>query len=63
MDRQTRDQDSDRDEAVVEREFGALRAIPDQHPKWVVSTDTLWSGDTRGIRHRHIAEFLVNGLT
>jgi len=50
------------DDAVVEREFGALRAIPDQHPKWVVSTDTLWSGDTRGIRHCHIAEFLVGGL-
>jgi predicted AAA+ superfamily ATPase len=47
------------DDAVVEREFGVLRSIPDHYPKLVVSADTLWSGDQQGIGHCHIADFLA----
>src|ERR1035437_1253783 len=46
-------------DAVVEREFGVLRSIPDHYPKLVVSADTLWSGDQQGIGHCHIADFLA----
>ena len=45
---------------TVEREFGPLLAIDDQHPKFVVSMDDAWHDNVEGVRHRHIAEFLTD---
>lgn len=46
-----------------EREFGNLRLIPDDYPKYVISASPLLkSSDYEGVTHLHIREFLKNGL-
>lgn len=46
-----------------EREFGNLRLIPDDYPKYVISASPLLkSSDYDGVTHLHIREFLKNGL-
>ena len=51
------------DEATREREFGNLRAIKDNYPKYVISM-TPWVGrqDSDGITHIHLGRFLTEGL-
>jgi len=45
------------------REFGTLRLIPDDYPKYVISASPLLQrSDDDGITHIHIREFLKNGL-
>ena len=46
--------------ATREREFGNLMAIPDNHPKLVVSMDPFVS-DERGIKHLALRTFLRDG--
>ena len=46
------------DEAVVEREFGAYRAIEDNYPKYVVSMDKVTLGRD-GIIHKNLIDFLL----
>lgn len=51
------------DEATREREFGNLRAIRDNYPKYVISMTPLVSRfDSDGIIHLHLRRFLTNGL-
>lgn len=45
-------------EDTVEREFGVLETLPDNHPKVVVSMDPV-SRSRNGIRHQHIVDFLM----
>ncbi len=46
-----------------QREFGALRAIPDNYPKYVISMTPLVSrNDNEGIQHVSLREFLLRGL-
>ena len=47
-------------QATVEREFAPLLAINDHYPKYVVSMDSLWQDNMEGVRHRHIADFLLD---
>ncbi|MGM9937543.1 MAG: ATP-binding protein [Candidatus Ornithomonoglobus sp.] len=47
------------DNSTKEREFGNLLAINDHYPKYVVSAEELINGNINGVRHRHIADFLV----
>lgn len=50
-------------DATRAREFGALRAIPDHYPKYVVSaTPLLRRADADGITHLSLRHFLINGL-
>lgn len=44
--------------ATVERELRPLRAIPDHHPKFLLSLDALPPAVDPGIRHLHIGKFL-----
>jgi predicted AAA+ superfamily ATPase len=46
-------------EKTIEREFRPLLDIRDNHPKYVVSMDETWKDNIEGIRHMHIAEFLL----
>jgi len=46
-------------EATIEREFGSLLAIKDQYPKYVVTLDDHWSEAVEGVRHVHLAHFLL----
>lgn len=50
-------------EETAQREFGNLRLIADDYPKYVISaTPLLKRSDVEGITHLHIREFLKNGL-
>jgi len=46
-------------EQTVEREFAALLAIKDQYPKYVVTMDSFWKESVEGVKHIHIADFLL----
>ena len=37
-----------------------LLAIDDHYPKYVVSMDELWQDNIEGVKHRHIADFLLD---
>ena len=51
------------DQATREREFGNLRAIKDNYPKYVISmTPLLTSNDDDGITHLHLRKFLKEGI-
>jgi uncharacterized protein len=46
-------------QATIEREFSPLRAIRDHYPKYVVSMDDFWHDNIEGIKHLHLADFLL----
>lgn len=51
------------DDTTREREFGNLRAIRDNYPKYVISMTPLVSqSDDNGITHLHLRRFLTKGL-
>lgn len=51
------------DDATREREFGNLRAIKDNYPKYVISmTPLLTKNDNDGITHLHLHKFLTEGI-
>lgn len=51
------------DEATRKREFGNLKAIKDNHPKYVISmTPLVTRNDFDGIHHIGLREFLTKGL-
>ncbi|MDO5316174.1 MAG: ATP-binding protein [bacterium] len=51
------------DKATREREFGNLRAIKDNYPKYVISmTPLVTRNDDDGITHLHLRKFLMEGL-
>lgn len=45
---------------TVNREFSPLLAIDDQYPKYVVTMDEFWSESIKGVKHFHIANFLID---
>ena len=47
-------------DATVEREFAPLLSIGDNYPKFVVSMDDVWQDNIEGVKHRHIANFLID---
>ena len=50
-------------EDTREREFGSLKRIDDNYPKYVISmTPLVTRSDDNGIIHLSLREFLVNGL-
>ena len=52
------------DEATRKREFGNLRAIKDNYPKYVISaTPFISQADSDGITHLHLRRFLTTGLS
>ena len=51
------------DDYTREREFGNLRAIKDNYPKYVISmTPLVTRNDDNGITHLHLRKFLTEGL-
>lgn len=51
------------DDTTREREFGSLRCIKDNYPKYVISmTPLLTRNDDNGITHLHLRKFLTDGL-
>lgn len=47
------------EQQIIEREFGAFKSINDNYPKYVVSMDEFWNDNMEGIKHIHIADFLL----
>ena len=47
------------DDKTVDREFGNLMDISDHYPKYVVTTEEFWQDNIQGIKHKHIADFLL----
>lgn len=48
------------DQKTYDREFGNLLAVPDNHPKVVLSMDDMLDGDDhKGVRHMHVRRFLA----
>lgn len=46
-------------QSTVDREFAPLMEIRDHHPKFVVTMDDIWQDNYEGIKHMHIADFLL----
>ena len=46
-------------QSTIDREYTPLLEIRDNHPKYVVSMDDLWRDNIEGIKHMHIADFLL----
>ncbi len=44
---------------TVDREFSPLAEIRDHHPKYVVTMEQEWHDNIDGIKHMHIADFLL----
>ena len=47
------------EESTIKREFLPLMQIKDNFPKYVVTMDQRWKDQIEGIRHIHIADFLL----
>lgn len=47
------------EQQTIDREFGAFKSISDNYPKYVVSMDEFWKDNVEGIKHIHIADFLM----
>jgi predicted AAA+ superfamily ATPase len=45
---------------TINREFSVLLAIDDHFPKYVVTMDEFWRESIEGIKHLHIADFLLD---
>jgi len=46
--------------STIDREFLPLLEVRDQHPKFVVTMDEIWHDNIDGIKHMHIADFLLS---
>ncbi len=46
-------------QATIDREFNPLLEIRDNHPKFVVTMDEFWRDNIDGVKHIHIADFLL----
>lgn len=44
---------------TIDREFMPLLALRDHYPKFVVSMDDFWREKIEGVRHIHLADFLL----
>ncbi len=47
------------EQATIDREFSPLIQIKDNHPKYVVTMDKFWKDNIEGVKHLHIADFLL----
>ena len=47
------------EKATIDREFSVLLEVKDQYPKYVVTMDPFWRDSIEGIKHFHIADFLL----
>lgn len=47
------------EETTIEREFKPLLKIKDNYPKYILSLDGEWTDNVEGVKHLHIADFLL----
>ncbi len=46
-------------EETISREFNPLLAVKDHYPKYVVTMEDFWQDNIEGVKHKHIADFLL----
>lgn len=46
-------------EETIHREFSPLLSIKDNYPKYVVTMDDFWKDNVEGVKHKHLADFLL----
>lgn len=46
-------------QSTIDREYAPLLEIRDHYPKFIVTMDEIWRDNYEGIRHLHIADFLL----
>lgn len=47
------------EQSTIDREFTPLLEIKDNYPKFVVTMDDFWKDNIEGVKHMHIADFLL----
>jgi hypothetical protein len=47
------------EKSTIDREFGPLLELKDHFPKYVVTMDPIWTDTIEGVKHVHIADFLL----
>ena len=47
-------------EKTAKREYDRLLEIPDNYPKYVLTTDGFAGGNYKGVKTMHIADFLLS---
>lgn len=47
------------EQSTIDREFSPLLELKDHYPKYVVTMDPIWTDSIEGIKHIHIADFLL----
>jgi predicted AAA+ superfamily ATPase len=47
------------EKSTIDREFGPLLELKDHYPKYVVTMDPIWTDTIEGVKHVHIADFLL----
>ena len=47
------------EESTIKREFNPLLEIKDNYPKYVVTMDRFWKENIDGVKHIHVADFLL----
>jgi uncharacterized protein len=47
------------EQSTIDREFAPLLEIRDNYPKYVVTMDEFWKDNIEGVKHMHIADFLL----
>ena len=47
------------EQTTIDREFSPLLGIKDHYPKYVITMDNLWKDNIKGVKHFHIADFLL----
>lgn len=47
------------EQSTIEREFRPLLEIRDNYPKYVVTMEEFWHDNIEGVKHMHIADFLL----
>jgi predicted AAA+ superfamily ATPase len=47
------------EQSTIDREFTPLLEIKDNHPKYVITMDDFWKDNIEGVKHMHIADFLL----
>lgn len=46
-------------EETIAREFNPLLSVRDHYPKYVVTMEDFWQDNIEGVKHKHIADFLL----
>ncbi len=50
------------EQSTIDREYKPLLKIKDNFPKYILTMDDFWHDNSKGIKHMHIADFILNEI-